>query len=81
MAEDGVGGEVVGGVHKVRVGRGCFAGPADSRFCVGDDAAAKVDEIGAKERRKREDDRRSITTGVCDQAGVGDGGAVEFREP
>ena len=41
MAEDGVGGEVVGRVHEVGVGGGRFARAGDAGLGVGDDAAGR----------------------------------------
>ena len=50
VAEDRVGGEIVGGVHEVGLrGRG-FACAADSGFGVADDAVVEIDHAGLDER-------------------------------
>ena len=43
VAEDRVGREIVGGVHEVGFGRGCFACAADSGLGVADDAVVEID--------------------------------------
>ena len=52
MAEDGVGGEIVGGVHEVGLGGGGFAGAADSGLGVADDAVVEIDQAGLNERAR-----------------------------
>jgi hypothetical protein len=68
VAEDGVGGEVVGGVHEVGVGGGGFAGSADAGLGVADDAVVEVDEAGLEERSEGEDDGGCVAAGVGDEA-------------
>ena len=72
VAEDGVGGEVVGRVHEVRLGGGSFARAADAGLRVGDDAVVEVEQAGADERREREDDGGGVAAGVGDEARVCD---------
>lgn len=78
VAEDGVGGEVVGRMHEVRGGGGRFAGAGDAGFGVGDDAVGEVDDVGAHEWSEREDDGGGVAAGVRDEAGVADGRRVEL---
>ncbi len=78
MAEDGVGGEVVGGVHKVGLGGGGFACSADAGFGVADDAVVYIDEAGLEQGSEGEDVRGRVAAGVCDEASVFDLVAVEF---
>ena len=78
MAEDGVGGEVVGRIHEVGLVGGFFAGSADAAFRVADDAVIEIDDAGAEEWGEREDDGRGVTAGVGDQAGRGDPLAMEL---
>ena len=49
MAEDRVGGEIVGGIHEVGLGGRCFAGSADSGLCVADDAVVEIDQTGLQQ--------------------------------
>ena len=69
MAEDVVGGEIVGRVHEVGLGGGGFAGSADAGFGVADDAMVYIDETGAEERSEGEDDGRGVAAGVGDETG------------
>jgi hypothetical protein len=78
MAEDGVGGEIVGGVHEVRVCRGGFAGSTDSGLCVADDAMGHVHQACLKQGREREDDGGGVAAGVGDEACAGNLVAVEL---
>ena len=78
MAEDGVGGEIVGRVHEVGLGGGGFAGAADSGLGVADDAVVEIDEAGLNEGSQGEDDGGGVAAGVGDEACVGDLVAVEF---
>ncbi len=78
VAEDGVGGEVVGRVHEVRGGGGRFARAGDAGFGVGDDAVVEIDDVGADERSEREDDGGGVAAGVGDEAGGFDLGGVEL---
>ena len=78
MAEDRVGGEIVGGVHEVRVGGWGLAGSADSRFGVADDAVVDVDHAGLEERGEGEDDGGGVAAGVGYEAGVADFVAMEL---
>ena len=50
MAEDGVGGEIVGGVHEVGLGGWRFAGAADAGLGIADDAVIEIDQAGLNER-------------------------------
>ncbi len=78
VAEDGVRGKVVGGVHEVG---GCcrgFACAGDAGFGVADDAAVEIGELGAEDGREREDDRRGVTAGVGDEARVADRRSVQL---
>ena len=83
VAEDRVGGEIVGGIHEVGLGGGRLAGAADAGFGVADDAVVEIDEAGAEERGEREDDGGGVAAGIGDEAGRGDlvamqlGGAVD----
>ena len=80
MAEDVVGGEIVGGIHEVGLGGGGFASPADAGLGVADDAVVDIDQTGAEQRREREDDGGGVAARVGDEAGAGRGelGAMEF---
>jgi len=78
MAEDRVGREVVGCVHEVSFGGGCFACAADSGFRIADDAVIEVDYASLNQWGKREDDRGRVTAGIGYDAGVADLVAMEF---
>ena len=78
MAEDGVGGEIVGGVHEVGLRGGRFACAADAGFGVADDAVVEVDEMSLEQRSEREDDAGGVAAGVGNKARGGDLRAVEF---
>ncbi len=52
MAEDGVCGEVVGGVHEMSVRGWSFAGSADSGLGIADDAVLDIDEARLNQRRE-----------------------------
>src|SRR5271156_5187693 len=78
MAEDRVGGEIVGGVHEVSAGSGRFAGSADSGFGVADDAVVHVDYAGLDEWGESEDDGGGVAAGIGYEARVADFVAVEF---
>src|ERR1700744_4590257 len=68
VVEDRVGGEVAGGIHEVRSGRGQLASTGDAGLGVGDDADLEVNEVGANEWSETEDDRGRIAARVGDEA-------------
>ncbi len=72
MAEDRVGGEVVGGVHEVGLGGGALAGAADAGLRVADDAVFEIDQAGLQQGREREDDGGRVAAGIGDEARLGD---------
>ena len=76
MAEDGICGEIVGCVHEMGLGCCCFSGSADSRLCIADDSVMNIDQTSLKQRRKGEDDRSGIASGVGNEAGLSDVVAV-----
>src|ERR1700761_2286483 len=78
VTEDRIGREIVGRIHEVGFGCGCFACAADSGLGVADDAVVKVDEAGLSERSQREDDRGGIASGVSNEACVADLVAMQF---
>ena len=79
MAEDGVGREIVCGVHEVGLVGGLLAGAADAAFGVADDAVVEIDEAGAEKRRKREDNGRGVAAGVGNEARRGNLVAMKLR--
>ncbi len=79
MTKDGVGGEIVGGMHEVRLCRCGFSGSAHTGLRIADDSVFNVDEASLKQRREREDDRGRVASGVGNQTGVPDLVAMQFR--
>src|SRR5580692_10152801 len=79
MAEDRVGGEVIGGVHEVSVCRWGFSGPANPGLCIADDAVGNVYQVRLNQGREREDDGGGVAAGIGDETSVGDLVPVEFR--
>src|ERR1700722_5724933 len=78
VAEDRVGGEIVGGVHEVGFGRGRFACATDSGLGIADDAVVEIDEAGLNEGSQGEDDRGGVASGVGYEACAADLVAVQF---
>src|SRR5271170_6318166 len=78
VAEDRIGGKVVGGVHEVSFGGGCFAGATDSGLGVTDDAVIEVDEASLNEGSQGEDDRGRIASGIGYETGCADLVAVQL---
>src|ERR1700758_5344000 len=79
MSEDRVRGEIVGCVHEVGFCRWGFSSAAYSGLRITDNAMIDVDQAGAKQRRKGEDDGSGIASGVGNQAGVPDFFAMQLR--
>ena len=56
MAEDGICGEIVGGVHEMSLRRCGFSGSADSRLRIADDSVVQIDQPSLNQRSESEDD-------------------------
>lgn len=78
MAEDGVRGEVVGGVHEVGFFTWSLACSADARLGIADDAVFHINEAGLEQRREREDDGGCVAPGISDKTSLADLVAMEL---
>src|SRR5258708_18644487 len=79
MTEDRVRRKIVGGMHEVGLCRRGFSCSAHPRLGIADDTVSNVDETSLKKRRKCEDDRGGIASGVGNEAGRPDFVAMQFR--
>jgi hypothetical protein len=70
MSEDGIRREIVCGVHEVSLWRRGLSSTAYSGLCVADDTVIDIDQSRLKQRRKGEDDRGGVASGVGDKTGL-----------
>src|SRR5271170_257357 len=78
MSEDGIRGEVVGGVHEMRSCGRCFSSAAYTRFRITDDAVVNIDNARLKQWRQCEDVRGGIASRVGNETSLPDLIAVKF---
>src|SRR5438270_5828475 len=79
MSKDRVRGEIIGRVHEVGLCRGGFSSSAYAGLGVADDAMIDIDQTRTNQRRKCEDDRRGIASGVRNQASAPNLIAMQLR--
>src|SRR5580692_2539827 len=79
MSKDRVRGEIIGRVHEVGLRRRSFSGSAYSGLRIADDTVFNIDETSLKQRRKRQDDRSGVASGIGNDAGVADFVAMQLR--